>query len=286
MEKVNGQRISQLLITQRDVHLHEIKRLEWILIGIRWLCVALLLVITALNYPESQMVVLVLAGILALVNSIGIYANTKIKKLQLQLVLGIIMLSIDALIAFGVILQFVGDFNTAAYAVFAYIIIEAAIRFELFGSLSALIFFLLGLYGAYAYRKAVYDLPFSYTGYAYWTTLMAIIAVSTGTVVRMIKNQRLQNERHLIQITRLLEQQRIAHEINTKNIAELENMEPLTPREKEVISLIAQGKGNREIAFELGIQEKTVKNYINNIYSKLQIKSRYEVITYLFKRPN
>ena len=102
----------------------------------------------------------------------------------------------------------------------------------------------------------------------------------------MIKKQRLQNERHLIEITRLLEQQRIAHEINVKNIAELENMEPLTPREEEVINLIAQGKGNREIAVELGIQEKTVKNYINNIYSKLQVKRRYEVIAYLFKRPN
>lgn len=286
MEQMTGQPLNQLLITQRDVRLREVRRLEWILIGIRWLCVALLLVITALNYPESQMVVLVLTGILALVNAGGSYANIKIKTLRPQLILGIIMLSIDALIASGVILQFVGDFNTAAYAVFAYIIIEAAIRFELIGSLSALIFFLLGLYGAYAYRRGVYDLPFSYTGYAYWTTLMAIIAVSTGTIVRMIKNQRLQNERHLIEITRLLEQQRIAHEINVKNIAELENMEPLTPREKEVINLIAQGKGNREIAVELGIQEKTVKNYINNIYSKLQVKNRYEVIAYLFKRPN
>jgi DNA-binding CsgD family transcriptional regulator len=283
---MTGQPLNQLLITQRDVRLREVRRLEWMLIGIRWLCVAPLIVITALNYPESRVVVLVLTGILILVNAGGSYANTKIKTLRLQLILGIIMLSIDALIASGVILQFVGDFNTAAYAVFAYIIIEAAIRFELIGSLSALVFFLLGLYGAYIYRRAVYDLPFSYTGYAYWSTLMTIIAVSTGTIVRMIKKQRLQNERHLIEITRLLEQQRIAHEINVKNIAELENMEPLTPREREVINLIAQGKGNREIAFELGIQEKTIKNYINNIYSKLQVKSRYEVIAYLFKRPD
>ena len=56
-------------------------------------------------------------------------------------------------------------------------------------------------------------------------------------------------------------------------------------KEKEVINLIAQGKSNREIAAELVIEEKTVKNYINNIYSKLQVKNRYEVIAYLFKRP-
>ena len=285
MEPMTGQPLNQPLTTQKDVQLREVKRLEWIFIGIRWLWVALLLVMLALHHPESRMVVLVLTGILALLNIGGSFVNTKIKTLRLQLILGIVMLSIDALIASGVILQFVGDFNTAAYAVFAYIIAEAAIRFELIGSLSALMFFILGLYGAYSYRKAVYDLPFSYTGYAYWTSLMAVIAVSIGTVVRVAKNQRQRNERQLMEITRILEQQRIAHEINVKNIAELESMEPLTAREKEVINLIAQGKGNKEIAAELGIQVKTVKNYINNIYSKLQVKSRYDVIAYLFKRP-
>ena len=286
MEQDTGQSLDQLLTTQMDVRLHEVKLLEWIFIGIRWLCIALLFIISALKLPESQMVVLLLTGILALVNIGGCYANVKIKTLRSQLILGIILLTVDALIALGVIFQFVRDFNTAAYAIFAYIIIEAAIRFELVGSFSALVFYLLGLYGAYSYRRAVYDLPFSYTGYAFWTILMTIIAVSTGTIVRTIKNQRLQNERHLIEMTRLLEQQRIAHDINVKNIAELESLEPLTIREKEVITLIAQGKSNREIAVELGIEEKTVKNYINNIYSKLQIKNRYEVITYLFKRPN
>ena len=106
-----------------------------------------------------------------------------------------------------------------------------------------------------------------------------------GTVVRVAKAQRQRSEHYLMEITRVLEQQRIAHEINVKNIAELESMEPLTTREKEVINLIAQGKGNKEIAAELGIQLKTVKNYINSIYSKLSVKSRYDVIAYLFKRP-
>ncbi len=285
MEPMTGQSLNQPLTTQKDVQLREVKRLEWIFIGIRWLWVAILIVMLALHHPESRMVVLVLTGILALLNAGGNFVNIKIKTLRLQLTLGIAMLSIDALIASGVILQFVGDFNTAAYAVFAYIIAEAAIRFDLIGSLSALMFFILGLYGAFLYRKVIYDLPFSYTGYAYWTALMSVIAVSIGTAVRVAKSQRQRNERNLMEITRILEQQRIAHEVNVKNIAELESMEPLTVREKEVINLIAQGKGNKEIAVELGIQVKTVKNYINNIYSKLQVKSRYDVIAYLFKRP-
>jgi hypothetical protein len=221
MKPITGQLLNQCLITQTDVRLHETKRLEWIFIAIRWLWVVLLLVMLALHHPESRMVVLVLTGVLALLNIVGSLVNAKLKTLQHQLILGIVILSFDALIASGVILQFVGNFNTAAYAVFAYIIVEAAVRFELIGSLSALVFFILGLYGAYSYRKTVYGLPFSYTGYAYWTIFMAVIAVSIGIVVRMVKNQRRQNERHLIEVTRILEQQHIAYDINVKNIAEL-----------------------------------------------------------------
>ena len=72
------------------------------------------------------------------------------------------------------------------------------------------------------------------------------------------------------------------HVTSVHDIAELESMEPLTAREKEIIGLIAVGKGNREIANALNIEEKTVKNHINNIYSKLQIRSRYEAISYMF----
>jgi len=75
-----------------------------------------------------------------------------------------------------------------------------------------------------------------------------------------------------------------AHLTSARDIAGMENMEPLTAREKEIINLIAVGKSNREIADTLNIEEKTVKNHINNIYSKLQIKSRYEAISYMFRR--
>lgn len=68
------------------------------------------------------------------------------------------------------------------------------------------------------------------------------------------------------------------------NVGEMESMEPLTEREKEILNLIALGRGNREIAGSLNIEEKTVKNHINNIYSKLQIKSRYEAISYMLRQ--
>lgn len=75
-----------------------------------------------------------------------------------------------------------------------------------------------------------------------------------------------------------------SHVSGVHDIAEMENMEPLTAREKEILGMIATGEGNREIAAALNIEEKTVKNHINSIYSKLQIKSRYEAISYIFNR--
>lgn len=53
-------------------------------------------------------------------------------------------------------------------------------------------------------------------------------------------------------------------------------LNPLTAREMEVLQLIGEGRTNREIAVQLGLREKTVKNHINNIYSKLHVQTRLE----------
>jgi DNA-binding CsgD family transcriptional regulator len=55
----------------------------------------------------------------------------------------------------------------------------------------------------------------------------------------------------------------------------------LSPREAEVASLIASGLGNKQIARELGISAKTADNHVYNLYKKLGIGSRYELISRL-----
>ena len=52
----------------------------------------------------------------------------------------------------------------------------------------------------------------------------------------------------------------------------------LTPREREVLSLIASGMGNAAIAARLGLAANTVSNHISNIFGKLQVASRAEAI--------
>jgi NarL family two-component system response regulator LiaR len=61
-------------------------------------------------------------------------------------------------------------------------------------------------------------------------------------------------------------------------------MDDLTPREMEVLKLIAAGLSNREIAETLVLSEKTVKNHINNIFSKLHIYDRSQAILYAIRQ--
>jgi len=56
-------------------------------------------------------------------------------------------------------------------------------------------------------------------------------------------------------------------------------MEPLTPREGEVLQLLADGLGNKEIALRLNISEHTIKFHIRSILGKLGAASRTEAVT-------
>lgn len=54
--------------------------------------------------------------------------------------------------------------------------------------------------------------------------------------------------------------------------------EPLTPREREVLSLLALGRSNRDIALALGIAERTAKFHVNAILEKLDAEGRTEAV--------
>lgn len=52
----------------------------------------------------------------------------------------------------------------------------------------------------------------------------------------------------------------------------------LTDREREVLTMIAQGQNNNWIADRLGLSQKTVRNHVSNIFSKLQVADRAQAI--------
>jgi DNA-binding NarL/FixJ family response regulator len=57
-----------------------------------------------------------------------------------------------------------------------------------------------------------------------------------------------------------------------------EAMEPLSERELQVLRLAAKGMGNRQIAAELSISDRTVQGHLANIYEKLHVSTRTEAV--------
>ena len=55
-----------------------------------------------------------------------------------------------------------------------------------------------------------------------------------------------------------------------------------TPREKEIINLLLQGKSNKEISEELFVSPRTVEAHIYNIYRKCSVKNKLELARKLF----
>ena len=54
----------------------------------------------------------------------------------------------------------------------------------------------------------------------------------------------------------------------------------LTPREEQVVALVAEGLGNRQIAVELNLSEHTIKKYLFRIFEKLGVSTRVELVLY------
>jgi DNA-binding NarL/FixJ family response regulator len=52
----------------------------------------------------------------------------------------------------------------------------------------------------------------------------------------------------------------------------------LSPQERRILPLVAEGKTNKEIAAELSLSEKTVKNYLANMFEKLQVTRRTQAV--------
>jgi len=59
---------------------------------------------------------------------------------------------------------------------------------------------------------------------------------------------------------------------------ELKDRSPLSPREIQILEVIAQGHSNKEVANELCISNHTLKNHLNNIFKKLNVEDRTQAL--------
>ena len=96
-------------------------------------------------------------------------------------------------------------------------------------------------------------------------------------------SQKKEDERFL---QRVLEVAKRYHDIPPESHAKAETSPPvevLTPREREVLTVLAKGHGTQEIAQLLSISASTVRNHIQHILQKLQVHTRLEAVTYAIK---
>ena len=62
-------------------------------------------------------------------------------------------------------------------------------------------------------------------------------------------------------------------ELNTNS-----EIDALTPKEKEVLALVAKGASNQEIADKLFVRDVTVKTHLNSIFKKLKVSNRTQAV--------
>lgn len=85
-------------------------------------------------------------------------------------------------------------------------------------------------------------------------------------------------------MAKLLVQDYLAQQAHRPKESPSENGEPLTPREQEILALLAEGATNEQIAERLVISPKTVARHRENIMEKLNLHSRAELVRYAIRK--
>lgn len=113
----------------------------------------------------------------------------------------------------------------------------------------------------------------------------AIQAGASGYVLKQVGNRPLIEALRAVRSGEALLDPRVTQRVlarvrETEQARQAKAFRSLTPREMEVLAQVAKGKTNPEIADELGLSEKTVRNHVSSILAKLELNNRIEAATY------
>jgi NarL family two-component system response regulator LiaR len=114
----------------------------------------------------------------------------------------------------------------------------------------------------------------------------ALRAGANGFLIKDISADALVTALHTLAREQLCVDPRLARALlfRGRNPAPPPSQAELSPREKEVATLIARGLSNRDVARSLSLSERTVKNHVSNIFSKLHIAARTQIVIYALRQ--
>lgn len=78
--------------------------------------------------------------------------------------------------------------------------------------------------------------------------------------------------------------QQVLDRVRSAGTKKADELSLLSEQEQKIVDLIAQGKTNKEIAQEVYLSDKTVKNYVSSILSKLNLRRRSEAAAFIARR--
>lgn len=114
----------------------------------------------------------------------------------------------------------------------------------------------------------------------------SIMAGASGYVLKQVKGNELLRAIRLVGKGESLLDPAVTNAVlerlrKGKHLLKDEKLARLSPQEERILALVSEGKTNREIGEELHLAEKTVKNYVSSILSKLEVARRAEAAAYL-----
>ncbi len=119
--------------------------------------------------------------------------------------------------------------------------------------------------------------------------LASIMAGASGYLLKQVRGQEMARAIETVASGRSLLDPGVTQKVldRMKRLVaggEPDGMAALSPQEQKVLALVAQGKTNKEIAGELGLSDKTVKNYLSHVFEKLSLSRRAEAAAFFARR--
>jgi DNA-binding CsgD family transcriptional regulator len=243
--------------------------LELSFVRARWLAAASVALLALLG-GYSALETAALIAVVVLGNLAIRLLATAVTTLTAQRRLGVSAVVFDAAIVFGVGLAADEGSASAVLSALVIVVAEASVRFTPVKALAGAVLLIGGLAAVMGIRRSTAGDPFDPAQFAAISVIVLLVGTVVGSAVREVYRQRVAVEPDA--------------RIGPTAAIESKALEALTPRERQVLSLIVRGYSNQRIAEALVVEQKTVKNHINRIYGKLELNSRYEAITSVLGR--